>query len=106
MESLVCNIIVPLFYVSGRGVGPKKDHVHLQLHHLPPELIKERLPGISETAWTFTGVDVYTQPVPVIPTVHYTMGGMPINYKGEVTIISHDAIIYLLLETLYYFKNT
>ncbi|KAG6443216.1 hypothetical protein O3G_MSEX002712 [Manduca sexta] len=71
---------------AGRGVGPKKDHVYLQLHHLKPEVIKNRLPGISETAWTFTGVDVFTQPVPVIPTVHYTMGGIPINYKGEVII--------------------
>ncbi|CAH0716614.1 unnamed protein product, partial [Brenthis ino] len=69
---------------QGRGVGPKKDHVYLQLHHLPPEVIRERLPGISETAWTFTGADVYTQPVPIVPTVHYTMGGIPINYKGEV----------------------
>ncbi|RVE50489.1 hypothetical protein evm_004818 [Chilo suppressalis] len=68
---------------EGRGVGPKKDHMFLQLHHLPPETIKERLPGISETAMTFTGADVYTQPVPIIPTVHYTMGGIPINYKGE-----------------------
>ncbi|XP_047543385.1 succinate dehydrogenase [ubiquinone] flavoprotein subunit, mitochondrial-like [Vanessa atalanta] len=73
---------------QGRGVGPKKDHVYLQLHHLPPEVIRERLPGISETAWTFTGADVYTQPVPIVPTVHYTMGGIPINYKGEALI--HD----------------
>ncbi|XP_022832296.1 succinate dehydrogenase [ubiquinone] flavoprotein subunit, mitochondrial-like [Spodoptera litura] len=72
------------FHPTGRGVGPKKDHVYLQLHHLPAELIKEKLPGISESAFTFTGADVYTQPVPVIPTVHYTMGGLPINYKGEV----------------------
>ncbi|XP_046976678.1 succinate dehydrogenase [ubiquinone] flavoprotein subunit, mitochondrial-like [Vanessa cardui] len=71
---------------QGRGVGPKKDHVYLQLHHLPPEVIRERLPGISETAWTFTGADVYTQPVPIVPTVHYTMGGIPINYKGEALI--------------------
>ncbi|XP_062526697.1 succinate dehydrogenase [ubiquinone] flavoprotein subunit, mitochondrial isoform X2 [Bombyx mori] len=71
---------------EGRGIGPNKDYVHLQLHHLKPEVIKERLPGISETAWTFTGVDVYTQPLPVLPTVHYTMGGIPINYKGEVVI--------------------
>ncbi|KAF9416109.1 hypothetical protein HW555_006432 [Spodoptera exigua] len=71
---------------QGRGVGPKKDHVYLQLHHLPAELIREKLPGISESAFTFTGADVYTQPVPVLPTVHYTMGGVPINYKGEVLI--------------------
>ncbi|CAG9782379.1 unnamed protein product [Diatraea saccharalis] len=60
--------------------------MYLQLHHLPPETIKERLPGISETAMHFTGVDVLTQPVPIIPTVHYTMGGIPINYKGEVIL--------------------
>ncbi|XP_072931347.1 succinate dehydrogenase [ubiquinone] flavoprotein subunit, mitochondrial-like [Epargyreus clarus] len=69
---------------QGRGVGPKKDHMYLQLHHLSPEVIRDRLPGISETAYTFTGADVYTQPVPIIPTVHYTMGGIPINFKGEV----------------------
>ncbi|XP_048004644.1 succinate dehydrogenase [ubiquinone] flavoprotein subunit, mitochondrial-like isoform X1 [Leguminivora glycinivorella] len=69
---------------EGRGVGPKKDHIFLQLHHLGAETIKKRLPGIAETAKTFTGADVYTQPVPVLPTVHYTMGGIPINYKGEV----------------------
>ncbi|KAL0902764.1 hypothetical protein ABMA27_000569 [Loxostege sticticalis] len=71
---------------QGRGVGPKKDHMYLQLHHLPPEKLHERLPGISETAFTFTGVDVTKEPIPVIPTVHYTMGGIPINYKGEVII--------------------
>ncbi|XP_035433530.1 succinate dehydrogenase [ubiquinone] flavoprotein subunit, mitochondrial-like isoform X1 [Spodoptera frugiperda] len=71
---------------EGRGVGPKKDHVYLQLHHLPAEVIKEKLPGISETAMTFTGADVYTQPVPVLPTVHYTMGGIPINYKGQCLV--------------------
>ncbi|XP_061720203.1 succinate dehydrogenase [ubiquinone] flavoprotein subunit, mitochondrial-like isoform X2 [Cydia pomonella] len=69
---------------EGRGVGPKKDHIYLQLHHLGAETIKKRLPGIAETAKTFTGTDVYTEPVPVLPTVHYTMGGIPINYKGEV----------------------
>lgn len=58
--------------------------MYLQLHHLPPEKLHERLPGISETAFTFTGVDVTKEPIPVIPTVHYTMGGIPINYKGEV----------------------
>ncbi|XP_021195506.3 succinate dehydrogenase [ubiquinone] flavoprotein subunit, mitochondrial [Helicoverpa armigera] len=71
---------------QGRGVGPKKDHVHLQLHHLPAETLREKLPGISESAFTFTGADVFTQPVPVIPTVHYTMGGIPINYKGEALV--------------------
>ncbi|XP_041987159.1 succinate dehydrogenase [ubiquinone] flavoprotein subunit, mitochondrial-like [Aricia agestis] len=74
---------------EGRGVGPKKDHMFLQLHHLPAQQIKERLPGISETAYIFTGVNVFKEPIPIIPTVHYTMGGIPINYKGEA-IIHHD----------------
>ena len=69
---------------EGRGVGPEKDHIHLHLNHLPPELLAERLPGISETAAIFAGVDVTKEPIPVIPTVHYNMGGIPTNYKGEV----------------------
>jgi succinate dehydrogenase (ubiquinone) flavoprotein subunit len=70
--------------MEGRGVGPKKDHIYLQLHHLKPELLQERLPGISETARIFAGVDVTQQPIPVIPTVHYNMGGIPTNFHGEV----------------------
>lgn len=69
---------------EGRGVGPEKDHVFLQLHHLPPEVLKTRLPGISETAHIFAGVDVTRDPIPVLPTVHYNMGGVPTNYKGQV----------------------
>jgi len=69
---------------EGRGVGPDKDHIYLHLNHLPPELLAERLPGISETAAIFAGVDVTKEPIPVIPTVHYNMGGIPTNYKGEV----------------------
>ncbi len=69
---------------EGRGVGPKKDHIHLHLDHLPPALLAERLPGISETAGIFAGVDVTKEPIPVIPTVHYNMGGIPTNYLGEV----------------------
>lgn len=69
----------------GRGVGPEKDHIHLQLHHLPAEQIHSRLPGISETAMIFTGRDVTKEPVPIIPTVHYSMGGIPTNYKTEVS---------------------
>ncbi|CAF0944056.1 unnamed protein product [Brachionus calyciflorus] len=71
---------------EGRGVGPKNDHIYLQLHHLPPEKLKERLPGISETAYIFAGVDVTKQPIPVLPTVHYNMGGIPTNWKGEVIV--------------------
>jgi len=69
---------------EGRGCGPEKDHVHLQLHHLPPEQLAARLPGISETAMIFAGVDVTREPIPVLPTVHYNMGGIPTNYKGQV----------------------
>jgi len=69
---------------EGRGCGPEKDHVHLQLHHLPPEQLNQRLPGISETAMIFAGVDVTREPIPVLPTVHYNMGGVPTNYKGQV----------------------
>ena len=70
--------------VQGRGVGENKDHIYLQLHHLPEEILNERLPGIMETARIFTGVDVTKDPVPVIPTVHYNMGGIPTNWKGQV----------------------
>ncbi|KAH7086927.1 succinate dehydrogenase subunit A [Paraphoma chrysanthemicola] len=74
---------------EGRGVGPEKDHIYLQLSHLPPEVLHERLPGISETAAIFAGVDVTKQPIPVLPTVHYNMGGIPTKYTGEV--ITQDA---------------
>ncbi|KAI8975953.1 succinate dehydrogenase flavoprotein subunit 1 [Pilobolus umbonatus] len=69
---------------AGRGVGKEKDHIHLQLHHLPPAVLHERLPGISETAAIFAGVDVTKEPIPVLPTVHYNMGGIPTRYTGEV----------------------
>merc|ERR1712137_357929 len=76
--------------MEGRGVGEKKDHIYLQLHHLKPELLHERLPGISETARIFAGVDVTQQPIPVIPTVHYNMGGIPTNYHGEVITVDEN----------------
>merc|ERR1719148_403899 len=69
---------------EGRGVGPKKDHIYLHLDHLPSDLLAERLPGISETAAIFAGVDVTKEPIPVLPTVHYNMGGIPTNHYGEV----------------------
>ncbi|MFD1911764.1 succinate dehydrogenase flavoprotein subunit [Halodurantibacterium flavum] len=69
---------------EGRGVGPNKDHIHLHLNHLPPEALHLRLPGISESARIFAGVDVTKEPIPVLPTVHYNMGGIPTNYWGEV----------------------
>jgi succinate dehydrogenase (ubiquinone) flavoprotein subunit len=68
---------------EGRGVGPNKDHVYLHLDHLPPETLAQRLPGISETAKIFAGVDVTKEPIPVLPTVHYNMGGIPTNYRAE-----------------------
>ena len=69
---------------EGRGVGEENDHIHLHLDHLPADTLAERLPGISETARIFSGVDVTSQPIPVIPTAHYNMGGIPTNYHGEV----------------------
>ena len=69
---------------EGRGVGPKKDHIYLNLMHLPKEVLQERLPGISESAKIFAGVDVTKDPIPVIPTVHYNMGGIPTTVYGEV----------------------
>ncbi|KXN71981.1 succinate dehydrogenase [Conidiobolus coronatus NRRL 28638] len=69
---------------EGRGVGKDKDHIYLQLSHLPAEILHERLPGISETAAIFAGVDVTKEPIPVLPTVHYNMGGIPTRYTGEV----------------------
>jgi succinate dehydrogenase / fumarate reductase, flavoprotein subunit len=69
---------------EGRGVGKKKDHIFLHLDHLDPKILHERLPGISESAQIFAGVDVTREPIPVIPTAHYNMGGIPTNYHGEV----------------------
>ncbi len=81
---------------EGRGVGEGADHVYLHLDHLPPEALAERLPGISESAKIFAGVDVTKEPIPVLPTVHYNMGGIPTNYLGEVldpTAKDHDRIL-------------
>jgi succinate dehydrogenase / fumarate reductase flavoprotein subunit len=72
---------------EGRGVGEHKDHIFLHLDHLDPKILHERLPGITETAKTFAGVDLTRQPIPVIPTVHYNMGGIPTNYHGEVVTL-------------------
>ena len=80
---------------EGRGVGPNKDHIHLNLNHLPRETLELRLPGISESARIFAGVDLHKEPIPVLPTVHYNMGGIPTNYLGEVlnpTPANPDAI--------------
>ncbi len=76
---------------EGRGVGAEKDHIHLHLEHLDPALIKERLPSISEHARVFAGVDVTKAPIPVLPTVHYNMGGVPTNYHAEV-VTARDGV--------------
>ena len=69
---------------EGRGVGAEKDHINLHLEHLGPDVIEERLPGIAESARIFSGVDVTKEPIPVLPTVHYNMGGIPANFNGQV----------------------
>lgn len=81
---------------EGRGVGPNKDHIYLHLDHLGADVLHERLPGISETAKIFAGVDVTKDPIPVLPTVHYNMGGIPTNYHGEVVTLYNgdpDAVV-------------
>lgn len=80
----VVSRAITMEILAGRGCGPKKDHVHLHLDHLPPEIIHERLPGITETAHIFAGVDLTKEPVPILPTVHYNMGGIPTVYTGQV----------------------
>ncbi len=75
---------------EGRGVGPKRDHIFLHLDHLDPKVLHQRLPGISETAKVFAGVDVTKAPIPVLPTVHYNMGGIPTNFHGEVVTKAGD----------------
>ncbi|RIK86067.1 MAG: succinate dehydrogenase flavoprotein subunit [Hyphomicrobiales bacterium] len=75
---------------EGRGVGRNKDHIFLHLDHLDPAVLHERLPGISESAKIFAGVDVTREPIPVLPTVHYNMGGIPTNYWGEALNADHD----------------
>ncbi|MGI9333351.1 MAG: succinate dehydrogenase flavoprotein subunit [Gammaproteobacteria bacterium] len=81
---------------EGRGVGPERDHIHLHLEHLGPEVIDERLPGIAETARIFSGVDVTSEPIPVLPTVHYNMGGIPTNYHGEVVTLNNGDPDYVV----------
>src|SRR5690242_3011174 len=81
---------------EGRGVGEQKDHIFLHLDHIDPKILHERLPGITETAKTFAGVDLTREPIPVAPTVHYTMGGIPTNYHGEVVTLKDgnpDAVV-------------
>ncbi len=75
---------------AGRGVGPNKDHIYLHLDHIDPKVLAERLPGITESGKIFAGVDLTRQPLPVVPTVHYNMGGIPTNFHGEVVTIGAD----------------
>jgi len=81
---------------EGRGVGPLKDHIFLHLSHLDPKILHERLPGITESARIFAGVDLRKEPIPVLPTMHYNMGGIPTNYKGEALTLKNgdpDSIV-------------
>jgi succinate dehydrogenase / fumarate reductase flavoprotein subunit len=81
---------------EGRGVGSKKDHIFLHLDHLDPKILHERLPGISESARIFAGVDVTREPIPVLPTVHYNMGGIATNYHGEAVINKNGNVDYIV----------
>lgn len=80
----VVSRAITIEVLEGRGVGPKKDHAHLHISHIDPKIIHERLPGIAETARIFAGVDVTKEPIPVIPTAHYNMGGIPARFQGDV----------------------
>jgi succinate dehydrogenase / fumarate reductase flavoprotein subunit len=82
----VVSRAMTLEILEGRGVGEHKDHIYLHLEHIDADILHERLPGISETAKIFSGVDVTQRPIPVLPTVHYNMGGIPTNYHGEVAV--------------------
>ncbi|KAK2081269.1 hypothetical protein P7K49_040668 [Saguinus oedipus] len=95
-----CSLAYVVVFCLTRGCGPEKDHVYLQLHHLPPEQLATRLPGISETAMIFAGVDVTKEPIPVLPTVHYNMGGIPTNYKGQVMVPGRDRGAHLAVVSL------
>jgi succinate dehydrogenase / fumarate reductase flavoprotein subunit len=89
----VTSRAITMEILEGRGVGEHKDHVLLHLEHLDPKIVQERLPGISETARIFAGVDVAREPIPVLPTVHYNMGGIPTNYFGEVISSSKEEVV-------------
>lgn len=95
----VVSRAITIEVMEGRGVGPLKDHVYLQLHHLPAEQIMSRLPGIAESAMVFAGVDVTKEPIPILPTVHYTMGGIPTNYSGQC--LTFDGTKDTLINGLY-----
>lgn len=86
----VVSRAMTLEILEGRGCGPHKDHIHLKLFHLPADVLRQRLPGILETAKVFAGVDGTKDPIPVAPTVHYNMGGIPTNWKSQVLTIDKD----------------
>ena len=86
----VVSRAMTLEIMEGRGCGPNEDHIYLQLHHLGEEVLNERLPGISETAKIFAGVDVTKEPAPVLPTVHYNMGGIPTDFNTQVLTVDQD----------------
>lgn len=88
----VVSRAIAIELLEGRGVGEHKDHVHLHVEHLDPKLVYERLPGVVETARVFAGVDATKEPIPVLPTVHYNMGGIPTNYHGQVIKDSKETI--------------
>ena len=86
----VVSRAMTLEILEGRGCGPKKDHCHLKLFHLPADELRKRLPGILETAKIFAGVDGTKEPIPVTPTVHYNMGGIPTNWKAQVVTLDES----------------
>jgi succinate dehydrogenase/fumarate reductase flavoprotein subunit len=83
----VCRLLQHVNCTFCSGCGKENDYIHLTMSHLPPEQLHARLPGISETAMIFAGVDVTREPIPVLPTVHYNMGGTPTNYLGQVGVM-------------------
>jgi succinate dehydrogenase (ubiquinone) flavoprotein subunit len=86
----VVSRAMTLEILEGRGCGPNKDHIHLKLYHLPADELRKRLPGILETAKIFAGVDGTKEPIPVTPTVHYNMGGIPTNWRGQVLTLDEN----------------
>lgn len=78
-------------------MGENKDHAYLQVHHLPEELIQTRLPGVQHLAWVFAGVNILKEPIPVIPTVHYNMGGIPTNYMTQVSFYMLQYQLFVLM---------
>ncbi len=86
----VCSRAISVEILEGRGLGEHKDHIYLNLHHIDSKLLHQKLPGIIETSKVFAGVDLTKEPVPIIPTAHYNMGGVPANYKGQVVKLSQS----------------